>query len=266
MKPRIRTPWVVLPAAAAGLLLLLVPLAALVARVPWARVHAALLEPALRETIALSLTSSVLAALLAALLGIPLATWLAGGRGLHRRAVRSLVTLPMVLPPVVGGFALLLAFGREGLVTAPIGLQLPFTFLAVVLAQTFVALPFLVLAAEAGLRAVETRHLEAAASLGAGPWRVWTRVRLPLAKSSLGAGLLLAWARALGEFGATITFAGNLQGRTRTLPLAVFSALESDPEAALVLSVTLMGLALAVLFALRGRWFSVASSDPEAPR
>ena len=145
-------------------------------------------------------------------------------------------------------------------VFAPLEAQLPFTAAAVVLAQSFVALPFLVVASEAGLRAVDPRQLEAARTLGASPWTLLVRVRLPLALPSLMAGLVLAWARALGEFGATITFAGNLQGRTRTLPLALFSALENDPELALVLGAVLIALAAGVLVLLRGRWLPLGST------
>lgn len=254
MSASTRTPLRLVPLVVLALALLGLPLAALLVRVPWGGLLDQLGRPALRETLALSLWTSASAALLAACLGLPLAAWLASGGGPLRSLARVLVTLPVVLPPVVGGLALLLAFGRAGLVTGPLGVQLPFTAAAVVLAQTFVALPFLVIAAEAGLRAVDARHLEAAETLGASPWLVLVRVRVPLARAALAAGLLLAWARALGEFGATITFAGSLQGVTRTLPLALFSALEEDPETALVLGAVLVGLAVLVLTLLRGRW------------
>ena len=202
-----RLPLRLAPLVALGLALLALPLAALLLRVPWETVPAALDRPEVKETLLLSVSTSLGAALVAAALGLPLAAWLAGGAGPLRAAARLLVTVPIVLPPVVGGLALLLAFGRAGLVTAPLEVQLPFTAAAVVLAQSFVALPFLVVASEAGLRAVDPRQLEAARTLGASPWTLLVRVRLPLALPSLMAGLVLAWARALGEFGATITFA-----------------------------------------------------------
>ena len=251
-----RLPLRLAPLVALGVALLALPLAALLLRVPWETVPAALARPEVKETLLLSVGTSLGAALVAAALGLPLAAWLAGGAGPLRAAARLLVTLPIVLPPVVGGLALLLAFGRAGLVTAPLEVQLPFTAAAVVLAQTFVALPFLVVASEAGLRAVDPRQLEAARTLGASPWTLLVRVRVPLALPSLMAGLVLAWARALGEFGATITFAGNLAGRTRTLPLEIFLALESDPESAVAVSVLLLSVSFAVLIVLRGRWFS----------
>jgi molybdate transport system permease protein len=169
------------------------------------------------------------------------------------------VTLPLVLPPVVGGAALLFALGRRGLVGEPLnqatGLLLPFSTSGVVLANTFVAMPFLVITVEGALRNLDRRYEEAAASLGAGQWTVLRRVTLPMIGPSLLAGLVLTWARALGEFGATITFAGNLQGRTQTLPLAVFVALESDREVAVALSLVMVVVSLSVLVALRETWW-----------
>jgi molybdate transport system permease protein len=172
-----------------------------------------------------------------------------------------LVTLPMVLPPVVGGVAMLLAYGRKGIVGAPLdewfGVVLPFTTGGVVLAETYVAMPFFVLTAEAGLRSFDRRHAAAAATLGAGPWRTFRTVTMPLIAPSLQAGIVVAWARALGEFGATITFAGNLAGQTRTMPLAVYVALETEPEAAIVLSLVLVLVSGVLLFLLRKQWFPV---------
>jgi molybdate transport system permease protein len=194
-------------------------------------------------------------------LGLPLAVWLAAGASRLHTVVRVLVTLPMVLPPVVGGVAMLLADGRGGIVGAPaeewLGIALPFTTGGVVVAETWVAMPFFVLTVEAGLRSLDRRYGDAAASLGAGPWRVFRTVTLPMIAPSLRAGLLVAWARALGEFGATITFAGNLAGETRTLPLAVYTALETEPDAAIVLSLVLVAISAAVLLALRKQWFPV---------
>lgn len=248
-------------AAAAGLALLVLPLVGLVVRAPWATLPAELASPTVLAALRLSLVCSVLATLLAGALGLPLAWLLARvafpGRGL----VRALVLMPMVLPPVVGGVALLLAFGRRGLLgrwlDAAFGITLPFTPAAVVLAETFVALPFLVIAAEAGFRQVARGYEEAAQTLGARPGYAFRRITLPLAGPALGAGAALAWARALGEFGATITFAGNFPGRTQTLPLAVYLALETNPDAAIALSLILLVVSIAVLAALRERWLGV---------
>ena len=172
--------------------------------------------------------------------------------------VRGIILLPLVLPPVVGGTALLFALGRNGIVGGPLndatGLVLPFSLWGVVIAVTFVSMPFLVITVEAALRNLDGRHEGAAASLGAGRWTVMRRVTLPMIWPSLLAGLVLTWARAIGEFGATITFAGNLQGETQTLPLAVFIALESDRDAAIALSLVLVAISLVVLIALRDRW------------
>lgn len=251
MTPRRPLPRALGPLAAAGVLFLLVPLLGLLVRVPWAGLAGQLVSPAVVDALGLSLQCSIAAAALAFVLGVPLAAWLAAGHSRARTLVRVLVTLPMVLPPVVAGVALLLAYGRSG----PLGLALPFTRLGVVVAETYVALPFLVLAAEAGLRGVDPRYGEAASTLGATPWQVFRTITLPLAAPSLRAGLLLAWARALGEFGATITFAGNLEGETRTLPLAVYTALETSFDGAIALSLLLIVVSAAVLFGLRGRWF-----------
>jgi molybdate transport system permease protein len=191
--------------------------------------------------------------------GVPLAWVLARAQFPGRALVRALVTLPMVLPPVVGGTALLLAFGRRGLVGEPLndatGLVLPFSAWGVVLANTFVAMPFLTLTVEGALRNLDPRYESAAATLGARPFAVFRRVTLPLIAPSLGAGIVLCWARALGEFGATITFAGNLEGRTQTLPLAVYVALERDRDTAVALSLVLVVVSLTVLVVLRDRWW-----------
>jgi molybdate transport system permease protein len=171
--------------------------------------------------------------------------------------LRGLVMLPVVLPPVVGGIALLVAFGRRGLLGSllePLGVTLPFSTAGAVLAETFVAMPFFVLTMEGALRSMDLRLEEAARTLGAAPWTVLARVTLPLVRTSLVAGAVLCWARALGEFGATITFAGNFPGRTQTLPLAVYVALETRPDAALLLSLVLLVVSLLVLMALRRRW------------
>jgi molybdate transport system permease protein len=170
----------------------------------------------------------------------------------------------MVLPPVVGGVALLLVFGRDGLLGRLFyewfGVQFTFSTAGVVLAQTFVAMPFLIITVEAALRSMDGRYEEVAATLGAGPWTVFRRVTLPLISSSLAAGAALTWARALGEFGATITFAGDIQGRTETLPLAVYLALEANEGVAIALSLVLLAIAVVVLVSLRGRWLGAVAS------
>jgi molybdate transport system permease protein len=194
--------------------------------------------------------------------GIPLAWILARTQFPGRSVARALVILPMVLPPVVGGAALLFAFGRRGLVGQPLyehadRFLLPYSIWGVIVANTFVALPFLVLTVESGLRAADPRFEDAAATLGASRWTIFRRITVPHAAPSIIAGAVLCWARALGEFGATVTFAGNLQGKTQTMPLAVFLALESDREAAIALSLVLIAVSLAVLVPLRDRWLTV---------
>ena len=206
-----------------------------------------------------SLISSFSATLIAAIVGVPLAWVLARTEFPGRVLVRGLVLLPLVLPPVVGGAALLFALGRRGLVGEALyratGLVLPFSTWGVIVAVTFVAMPFLVLTVEAALHNLDTRFEGAAASLGAGRWTVLWKVTLPMILPSIGAGLVLTWARALGEFGATVTFAGNLQGRTQTLPLAVFVAMESDRATAVALSLVMVAVSLSVLVVLRERWW-----------
>jgi molybdate transport system permease protein len=244
--------------AAAGLLLFLLPLAGLIVRAPWSQVGPALVAPETATALGLSIFCSVTATLIALILGIPLALVLSRTTGTLRGVLRALTTLPMVLPPVVGGVALLLAFGRRGLIGAVLyqafGVQIPFTTAAAVIAETFVAMPFLVIAVEGGLRAMDHRYEEAARALGANSWRVFARVTLPLLRPAIFSGAVLCWARALGEFGATITFAGNLPGRTQTVPLAVYVALETRPEGAVVLSLILLAVSLAILIGLRDRW------------
>jgi molybdate transport system permease protein len=264
---RRRCPGWALPAALTtlalvGLALMLVPVLGLVARAPWSALSGLATDGSARAALRLSLQTSLTSLLLCTLLGVPLAWLYARQEFPGKDLLRALSVLPMVLPPVVGGVALLLAFGRRGLVGRPLaeltGVTLPFTTAGVVLAETFVALPFLVVTVEAGLRALDTRYEEAAATLGASRWTVFRRVTLPLAAPSLGAGMALAWARALGEFGATITFAGNLPGRTQTLPLAVYLLLESRPEVAYLLSLILLTVSVAVLVGLRGRLLGAA--------
>jgi molybdate transport system permease protein len=238
--------------------LFVVPLVGLIWRAPWSRVWAQLSSHDAFEALRLSLVTSLSATAAALILGVPLAWVQARVPYPGRSLVRALVTVPMVLPPVVGGTALLLALGRRGLVGQYLdhaGVQLPFHTAGAVLAEAFVAMPFLVLTVEGALRSVDFRLEDAARTLGASPWRVFSRVTLPLIRPSLVAGAVLCWARALGEFGATITFAGNLGGATQTLPLFVYVRLEAgDLDSAIVLSLVLLGIALAVLVALRRRW------------
>lgn len=248
---------VVVPALLA-LALLALPLLGIVVRAPWGRLGQILTSEVVRQSLTLTLTTSLVATALAVMLGVPLAWLLARGRSPGRRTLRAIVTLPLVLPPVVGGVALLAVLGRRGLVGSHLeswfGVTIPFTPTAVVLAQTFVAMPFLVLSLEGALRSADGRLEEAAASLGASRWTTMRRVTLPLLGPSLLAGTVLAWARALGEFGATVTFAGSFPGRTQTLPLAIYAAIDTDPEAAVALSLVLLGVCLAVLLGLRGHW------------
>jgi molybdate transport system permease protein len=244
--------------AALALLLLLLPLAGLLIRAPWGGVGTVLRSTETLQALRLSLITATISSGLVVLLGVPLA-WLLARPGFGLASVlRALITVPLVLPPVVGGVALFTVLGRSGLLGRPLyqltGFAFPFTPYAVVLAQTFVALPYLVLAVEGALRASDRRYEEAAATLGARPVTVFRRVTLPLVGPGIAAGAVLAWARALGEFGATITFAGNFPGTTRTMPLEVYLALETDPDAALLLSVLLLAVAVAVLVLLRERW------------
>jgi molybdate transport system permease protein len=247
--------------AVAAVAMVAVPLAALLLRTPWSDLGPVLTSPDVWQALELSAECSFGALGASLVLGVPLAWILARISFPGRNLVRALVTLPMVLPPVVGGVALLFAFGRKGLVGQFLagvpGFPAPFTTGAVVLAEAFVAMPFLVITAEAGLRQMDQRYEEAAATLGAGPWRRFWTVTLPLIAPSLAAGAALCWARALGEFGATITFAGNLPGRTQTMPTAIYVLLESNPEHAIAVSLVLLALSLAVLVALRERWLGV---------
>jgi molybdate transport system permease protein len=259
---RSRAPRLLAVPAALAVAFLAVPLLGLLARTPWGSIGAELTSPRVLAALRLSLVCSLGALAVSVVLGVPLAFLLARVAFPGRNLVRALTTLPMVLPPVVGGVALLLAFGRRGLagqwLDRAFGITLPFTTAGAILAEAFVAMPFLVITVEAGLRAMDRRFEDAAATLGAGRWLTFRRVTLPLIAPSLGAGMALCWARALGEFGATITFAGNLPGVTQTMPLAVYLALETDVEAAIALSLVLLAISLAVLVALRDRWFPTA--------
>lgn len=237
--------WVLLPAVV-GVLLVALPVLGLVLRVPWAELPALLTSQASLAALGLSLRTAVAATLLAAVVGVPLALLLAWGRLPGARVVRTVVLLPLVLPPVVSGLALLTTFGRRGLLGQHLdvlGVSIAFSTAAVVLAQAFVALPFLVLSVEGAARTAGRRHEVVAATLGARPTTVLRRVTLPLLAPALGTGVVLALARCLGEFGATLTFAGSLQGVTRTLPLEIYLQRETDPDAAIALSLLLVLLA-----------------------
>ncbi|MEW1955344.1 ABC transporter permease [Terrabacter sp. NPDC080008] len=245
-----------LPAALA-LLLLVVPLVALLLRADWARIPSDLATPSVLPALRLSLTTTSCTAVLCLLLGTPLAWLLARSDGPGTSWVRALITVPLVLPPVVGGVALLLTWGRNGVIgqhLTPFGIQIPFTTVAVVLAETFVAMPYYVLAVEGAMRGLDPRLEHVARTLGAGDLRYLRTVGVPLVLPGIASGLALAWARALGEFGATITFAGNFQGRTQTLPLLVYVELESDPQVAISISILLLAVSILVLGVLRGRW------------
>ncbi len=256
---------VVLAALAAALFVL--PLAGLALRVPWGSLVEDLTTPESLDALRLSLVCTLAATALSVALGLPLAWVLARVPFPGRSVLRGLVLLPLVLPPVVGGVALLSAFSRTGIVGRRLyewfGVQLTFSTTGVVLAATFVAMPFFVISAEAGLRAADARYEDVAATLGAGRWYTFRRVTLPMVAPSLGAGAVLAGARALGEFGATITFAGNIVGRTQTLPLAIYMALQGDVNRAVGLSLVLLAISLAVMVvAFRDRWGSRAGGLP----
>ena len=255
-----RVPLLLAAPAALALLLLILPLVGLVIRAPWADAGAVLTSAGALQALRLSVITATISVIIVVLIGVPLA-WVLARPGLRGASLlHALITIPLVLPPVVGGVALFTVLGRSGLLGRPLyqltGFAFPFTSYAVVLAQVFVALPFLVLSVEGALRAADRRYEEAASTLGARPVTVFRRITLPLIGPGIAAGAVLAWARALGEFGATITFAGNFPGTTRTMPLEVYLALETDPGSALLLSVLLLGVSVAVLVLLRDRWVS----------
>ena len=254
-----RVPAPLLVPAVLGVAFLVLPLVGLVVRAPWGQLGARLASPGVGEALRLSLVSATLATLVSLVLGVPLAWVLARSRARGRTVLRALVTVPLVLPPVVGGVALFAVLGRQGLVgrwlDEAFGVTIPFTTAAVVVAETFVAMPFLVISVEGALRAADARFEDAAATLGADRWTTFRRVTLPLVAPGVAAGAVLCWARALGEFGATITFAGSLQGVTRTLPLEIYQQRQTDPDAAVALSLLLVVVAVVIIAttARRGR-------------
>lgn len=250
--------WVYLPAAVGGALIIL-PLVAMAARLDWTRFGELIASPSALAALGLSLRTSLMATLVCLVLGVPLALVLAREDFPGRDLLRSLVLLPLVLPPVVGGIALLYTFGRRGLLGSTLemlGIPIAFSTVAVVLAQSFVALPFLVVSLEGTLRTMGRRYELVAATLGARPSTALRRVTLPLALPGLVSGAVLSFARALGEFGATITFAGSLPGVTQTLPLEIYLQRITDPDAAIALSLVLVVVAVVVtlLTARISRW------------
>lgn len=247
--------WLWIPAAGA-VLVVVVPLLGLITSVDLGTLWPLLTSEASVTALLLSLRTAAVATILCIVLGAPLALLLARGSWPGQSVLRALVLVPLVLPPVVGGLALLTTFGRRGLLGEHLvaaGISISYSTTAVVLAQTFVALPFLVLSLEGSVRGLDRRQEEAAATLGAGPWRRLTRVTLPLVAPGLVSGCVLAFARALGEFGATLTFAGSAQGRTRTLPLEIYLQREVDQDAAIALSLVLVVLATVIVGSVYAR-------------
>ena len=261
---RERLPAGALVLAAIAIVFFALPLVGLLWKVPWTSAWSLLHKGGSLTALRLSIVCSLWATALSIVFGVPLAWLLARVEFRGRGIVRALCTLSMVLPPVVGGVALFFALGRRGLVGQYLDrwfdIRLPFTTAGVVIAQTFVAMPFLVLTVEAALRQFDRRFEDAARTLGASRWYVFRRVTLPAIRPALVAGAVLAWARALGEFGATVTFAGNFPGTTQTMPLAVYLALESDPAQAMVLALVMIALSFAVLVGLRDRWLNAVTA------
>ena len=257
-----RAPRAVTALAAIAVAFFSLPFVGLLWRAPWSDVLDILSRPAVRTALWLSIRTSVASTAIATLFGVPLAWMLAKGGLPGRRVVRAIATISMVLPPVVGGVTLLSSFGRRGLIGHLFddwfGFQLSFTIWGVIVAQTFVAMPFLVLAVESAFQNVDSRIEGAARTLGARPSYVFTRITLPAARSGIAAGMVLAWARAFGEFGATITFAGNFPGTTQTISIATYLSLDTEPEAASALSILMIVVSFAVLIGLRDRWLGRA--------
>ncbi len=245
-------PWWIPVAAAVGMAFVVLPVLAMAGRVDWSQFWPLVTSPSSLAALGLSLRTALVSAVLCLLLGIPIAVWFARSTSRAVAVLRSAVLLPLVLPPVVGGIALLSLFGRRGLLgplLESVGIEVAFTTAAVVLAQTFVALPYLVVSVEGALRTTGMRPAAVAASLGARPSTVLLRVTLPALAPAIAAGAVLSFARALGEFGATLTFAGSLEGVTRTLPLEIYLQREADPQAAVALSLVLVVVAVVVMAA-----------------
>ncbi len=255
-----RAPVALVVPGVAAVAVLVVPIVAVFVRAPWSSLPHQLSRSGARTALRLSLETTLITTMVCLLVGVPLSWLLARIDFPGRRLVRALVALPLVLPPVVGGVALLLAFGRNSILgralDAVFGVTLPFTTAGVVVAQTFVALPFLVISVEGAFRSSDSRYDDAAASLGATRWYMFRRVTVPLALPGIVSGAVLCWARALGEFGATITFAGSFPGTTRTMPSEVYYELQIDPDAAIALSLVLIVVSVLLLVLLRERWLS----------
>jgi molybdate transport system permease protein len=254
---RARLPLFVLLLAAVGVAFVVLPVVALFVSAPWTELAATLSGVGASTALRLSLEVSLAATAISVAVGVPLAWALARSAFPGRNLVRAMVVLPIVLPPVVGGIGLLVALGRSGIVGRwlydGLGVQLTFSTAGAVIATTFVSMPLVVLATESGLRGLDRRYEQAAAAMGGSPWYVFRRVTAPMVAPQLAAGAVLTWARALGEFGATITFAGNLAGRTQTMPLAVYEARQVDPGGAILLSLILVVVSAAVLIAIGSR-------------
>jgi molybdate transport system permease protein len=254
----VKLPLVVRVVAVVAAVSVVAPFAALLVSVPWSDLWANLTSDSARSALRLSLASATVAAMIALVLGLPLATVLARSTSPVAHTVRALMTVPVVLPPVVGGVALLALLGRSGVIGGPLydccGVTITYTFWAVVISQVFVSMPFLVMAIDGALRQQGGGLGPAASALGARPWAAWWKVTVPSITPAILSGVALAWARALGEFGATITFAGSLPGVTRTLPLAIYAQLSEDRGEAITLAVLLVVVSVTVLIALRHRW------------
>jgi molybdate transport system permease protein len=255
-----RAPVLLLLPSLVGLAFLTLPVIGLLVRTPWSELTQDIAATDTWTALRLSLECATAATGVSLVLGVPLAWLLARTEMPGRSVARSLVAVPLVLPPVVGGLALLLVFGRDGILGGYLdrwfGITLPFTTAGVVMAETFVALPFLVISVETALYGLDPSLEEAAATSGAGRWQIFRWITLPNLLPAIGAGAVLSWARAIGEFGATITFAGDFPGTTQTMPLAVYLAFQNDPQSAIVLSVVLLVVSVALLAALRDRLFT----------
>lgn len=254
-----RAPWLLVTLGGLTLLYLVLPVAAIFVRADWGGLTGTLSSPEAQDALRLSLVTTLVSAFFCLVLGVPLAWVLARTSFVGQGLVRALVTLPLVLPPVVGGVALLLAFGRSGVIGGPLdeltGITFPYTTVGVVMAQVFVALPFTVITVEGVFRSSDQAYDDAAAVLGADRWRTFWRVTVPMTFPGIAAGAVLSWARALGEFGATVTFAGNFPGLTRTMPTEIYLVANTDPSAATTLSLVLVVVCVVVLVVLRGHWW-----------
>jgi len=249
---------IVMVLAAIAAVFVALPLVGVAVRMPWSGAWGIVSSGPVRTAVWVSLYTSVLSAVIAVVIGVPLGWWLARTGGRLIGLVRSVVITPMILPPVVAGIALLSVFGRRGIIGASLfdwwGISIPFTRTAVVMAQVFVSLPFLVLAVESSFRQLDAGLEDAARTLGASPLRVFVTIALPGARTAIAAGAALAWARSLGEFGASITFAGSFPGRTQTLPMSIYELVSTDYPSALTVSFAMMVVSVVVIASLRGRW------------